>query len=55
MHHVLHQKSILVLQYILNVETKNIGDRGFELRVFLDQNTKIYIQVYKQSNFSGKE
>ena len=40
---------------IFNFETKNIGDRGFDLWVFLDQNNKIYIQVYKHSNFSGKE
>ena len=35
MHHVLHQKSILVLHYLI-LKQKNIGDRGFEFWVFLD-------------------
>ena len=44
MHHVPYQKKILVLQYYLILKNY-IGDRGFELWVFLDQNTKIYFQI----------
>ena len=31
---------------LFNFETKNIGDRVFELWVFLDQNTKILSSTY---------